>query len=221
METISPTAAKSIQDKAAATFAPDDHLLGIVQRAVTARENTRIVLPGKGEILLFPSQGLYYTNSKDFIGFCTTPAADFKVEPYGDAALSYEPGSGKHLKALIWQTAFHASQGRLLEGCSKYDVVQFRHWPNLTRLPITPNAARICALLTRKPSTIMLVHRVLGIEKDEVYQIYSAAHSIGICTRIGNNPESAQAEAELHEKQPQPVKEHGLFRSLFAKISGL
>jgi len=221
MENIISSTSGSDVGSATATFRSGDLLLGIVQRAKVSGKHTRIVLAGKGELAILPALGVYYTNTQDLTEFCRTPAMQFEVSEFGEEALPYEPGSKKNLNELLWQIAFHASQGRLIEGCSKYDVVKFRHWPNLTRLPITPNTARICALLTRNQTTIMLVHRVLGIDKEEVYQIYSAASSAGLCHKIGSNLESANAEADLLANQPQPAKEHSLFRSLFAKISGL
>lgn len=201
------------------TFAPTDHLLCIVQGVVKSRANTRIVLPGKGEVAIFPARGEYYADIQDMVEFCRTPATEFESILFGEAAPQYAFGSGRNIKDLLWQAAFHASQGRLAEGCSKYDVVQLRHWPNLTRLPATPNAARICALLTRYPTTIMLVHRMLGIGKEEVYQIYSAAHSAGITNMISHGLEITNLKAG--SPQPERTQDRGLFRSLFAKISGL
>lgn len=214
--------ANGIASGITSTFTPSAHLLGIVQGNMSARANTHIVLPGTDEVItILPERGEYYVNVSDMAAFCRAPATQFAQTACDEAALQYPPGCGKNISDLLWQAAFHASQGRLLEGCSKYDVVQFRHWPNLTRLPVTPNAARICALLTRHPTTIMLVHRMLGIEKEEVYQIYSAAYSAGIANAVSRNPEAANFEAESAGAQPEPAQERGLFRSLFAKISGL
>lgn len=203
------------------SFSAADYFLGIAQRIASANENTRIVLPGKGEITLAPSRGAYYANIPNMMEFCQAPASQFEITPLGDAAIPYAVSAGKSIKELLWQAAFHASQGRLIDGCSKYDVVQFRHWPNLTRLPITPNAMRICALLTRHPTTIMLVHRQLGIDTTEIYQIYSAAHSAGVTNMVSKNPESANVEAEVASDHVEPTQERSLFRSLFAKIAGL
>ncbi len=199
-------------------FRPADHLLGIVQRIVTAHDNARIVLPGNGEVVILPERGEYYTNVQDAIEFSQASATQFVVTSLGEAALPHASGPAKNINVLLWQAAFHASRGRLLESCSKYDVVQFRHWPNLTRLPVTPNAARICSLLTRHPTTIMHVYRMLGIDKAEVNQIYSAAYSAGIVNIISRRP-SASLEAVAADTQPEPVKEYGLFWALFAKIS--
>jgi hypothetical protein len=210
----------STADAGTTTFAPADHLLGIVQRIVASRDNTRIVLPGKGEIAILPGLGEYYASVQNMAEFCTAPPTQFQVSALGEAALPSTAGK-RNIQELLWNAAFQASQGRLAEGCSKYDVVQFRHWPNLTRLPVTPNAARICALLTRHPTTIMLLHRMLCIDKEEVYQIYSAAYCAGIANTISRTPESANPETQVAEGQPAPAQERGIFRSLFAKISGL
>ncbi len=195
-------------------------MLGIVQRIVASRDDTRIVLPGKGEIAILPGRNEFHANVQDMPEFCRAPAAHFGVTVFDGAVHTYTSRNGRSIKDLLWQSAFHASQGLLLEGCSKYDVIQFSHWPNLTRLPVTPNAARICALLTRHPTTIMLVHRVLGIDKEEVWQICSAAYSAGIARMISHNPAVPGVDA-FAAQQPEPVKERGLFRSMFAKISGL
>lgn len=203
------------------TFNPTDHLLGILQHIVASQANTRIVLAGKGEMVVLPANDGYYITVDDIAEFCRTPAAQFEVLAFGTASLPFARSSGKTIKSLLWQAAFHASQGRLIEGCSKYDVVHFERWPNLTRLPTTPNTARICALLTRHPTTLMLVHRVLGIDKEEVLQIVSAASSAGISKTINLNPDLTNFEAEIANKPPESIKGHGLFRALFAKLSRL
>lgn len=203
------------------TFDPTDHLLGILRHIVASQANTRIVWAGKGEIVVLPANDGYYSTVEDIAEFCRAPAAQFEILGFGAASLPFARRSGKTIQALLWQAAFHASQGRLIEGCSKYDVIQFERWPNLTRLPTTPNTARICALLTRHPTTLMLVHRVLGIDKEEVLQIVSAASSAGISKTLNLNPDSTNFEAEIANKPPESIKEHGLFRALFAKLSGL
>ncbi len=199
-------------------FRPSDHLLGIIQDVIASRRDTRIVLAGQGEIIVLPQAGAYYANVQNMAKFCQTPAAQFETGALGESSLHYPAESARSLKELLWQAAFHVSQGRLPEGCTKYDVVQFRHWPNLTRLPITPHAAPICALLTRTPTTIMLVRRILQVPREEVFQIYSAAYCAGLTTKIQNTPEQIEAEASI-VNTPPPTQ--GLMRSLWAKILGL
>ncbi len=208
---------RSTDSANAPSFSPTDYALGIIQSMVSARQDSRVVLPGHGEIAVLPSRGAFQANVHDMAEFCRAPGDRFEVSALENPALS---GGERPLSELLWQAAFHASQGRLVAGCSKYDVVQFRHWPNLSRLPLTGNAMRICALLTRHPTTIMLVHRKLGVETSEVYQIYSAAHSAGVSTRVSRNPE-ATMEAYAADDKVEPEQRRSLFRSLFAKIAGL
>lgn len=203
------------------TFIPADHLLGIVQQSIASQRDTRIILRGEEGIVIFPKRGIYYANVSDMVEFCRAPKTQFETKIFDSGAFRYTPGSEKKITDLLWLSAFHVSQGRLIEGRSKYDVVQLRHWPNLTRLPVTPNAARICALLTRHPTTIMLVHRVLGIDKEEVCQIYSSACSAGIAHMVSRSPildglDDSAEDAKLEREQGR-----GILRSLFAKISRL
>jgi len=186
------------------TFAPANHLLGLVQGAVASRDDTRITLPGKGEIVMFPGRNEYRSNAKDMAEFCRAPAGHFEVTVINQAAITDTPVPARSIKDLLWMAAFHASQGLLLEGCSKYDVVQFRHWPNLTRLPATQNAARVCALLTRHPTTIMLVHHILDIEKSEVHQIYSAACSAGSTASLVGARSTSARSARVRTRRDRP-----------------
>jgi hypothetical protein len=210
------------------TFAPADHLLGIVQRVVAARVNKRIVLPGKGEVIILPDRGVYYADIQDMAEFCSAPSAQFTTTPFGEAAFQH-PSKGRSIDDLLWNAAFHASQGRLIDGCSICDFVKFRHWPNLTRLPVTPNTARICALLTRHRTVIMIAHQILGITNKEVHQVYSAAYCAGIANVIdpeisnatNKNPAFENFKFGTDESRPESEQRRGLFRSLFAKISGL
>jgi len=209
-------------------FSPTDYFLGVAQRLAASLASARIILPGKGEVVMLANRRGYCAHAVDLKEFCRAPAGDFEVvrikeEP---AAESGPPG---RLQDLLWVAAFHASQGRLVQSRSNgeavhlHDVIRFRHWPNLTRVPQTPNTMRICALLTREPSSIMLVARKLGIEPEEVYQVYSAACSSGIVNVISNHMGQAnvQASAGGTGEGSGMRHEHGLLHALFSKIAGL
>lgn len=202
---------------------PSRHLLGILQNILQSRTDTTVLIPNKGKITIFPDRREYYANVLDMADFCRAPADQFRVQEAGEVTQQLSAQGKRNIKDLLWQAAFHISQGGMIEGCSIYQVVQFHHWPNLTRLPSTPNAARICALLTRHSYTVMLVHRILGVDKDEVNQIYCAAYAAGIARiihDIGRKQNlTSEDEKDLILAGRQP--ESGFFRSLFSKISGL
>ena len=213
---MSQTAMNGLDDKDEALYATKDYFIGLAQRIVSSGKNTRVSLSGAGEVTLYPGHKAYSAKIVNEEAFFQTAQDKFKTEPLDDAA--GPDGDGQQLSDLLWQAAFHASQGRLAEGTSKFDVVQFKKWPNLPKLAQTPNTARICALLTRHPTTIMLAHRQLGISREEVYHVYGAAYGAGIA-RIVN--QSREALSKQDEEAAPPAEERGLFRSLFAKISGL
>jgi hypothetical protein len=202
-------------------FSAQGYFLGIAQRILASGRSTRVVLPGRGEVLLFPRRNEYCANVADMADFCLAPAAQFEVTVLDEAAEMAQLDPGRHIGDLMWQAAFHASRGNMIEDCSKLDVVEFRRWPNLTRLPKTPNTMRICALLTRHPMTIMLVRRKLGIERRELYQIYSAAYCAGLVNIISRTSPAAANDAVVDAPAEAPVQERSMLRSLFAKIMRL
>lgn len=206
---------------AESSFSARDYFLGIAQDIVTSLKNVHVALPDKGEIYLYPRRNEYHANVADMAEFCLAPASQFKVTVMDGAPESLHQGPGLAIRDLLWQAAFHASRGTMIEGSSKFDVVQFRRWPNLTRLPKTPNTMRICALLTRYPMTIMLVHRKLGIEKMELYQTFSAAYCAGIANIISHSPQEAACENVADIVLDAPEQKRNLLQSLFAKITGL
>ncbi|VAW60185.1 hypothetical protein MNBD_GAMMA08-2181, partial [hydrothermal vent metagenome] len=111
-----------------------------------------------------------------------------------------------------WMAGFYASNGRLMMGSYRNDVVELLHWPNLTRLPSTPNTMGIASLLSSCPTSITLAHRFLGIELSEIYQFYAAARCAGITRIVNRAPE--EPSFKPHRNQP-------LLSMLLDKIAGI
>ncbi len=212
-------------------FSPASYFLGFARRIAAAQGNMRVALPGRGEVIIWPERREYCTNVPDMAEFCRTPASEFELGLLKKDEETRLTGLGpaRPIGDLLWQAAFHASQGRLVasrsngEAVRLSDIIRFRRWPNLTRLPKTPNTMRICALLTRHPSSILLVSRKLGIAPEEVYQVYSAACSSGIVNVLSNHLGQSDIEADIQDEEAplRPMQEPGLIRSLLSKISGL
>lgn len=197
------------------------HLLNIVQRVISSQDNTRISLPGMGNITILAQRGEFHADVKDMCEFSIAPVANFEIKTLDKSELSSISQPGKDVRDLLWQLAFHIHENSLIETCSENDVIQFKRWPNLTRLPSTPNTARICALLTRHPTSITLVRRVLGIDKNEVNRVVSAAFSAEIVNTISRGPFLVSSEPVATEVKPEQSQKSGLWNSLFAKISSL
>lgn len=210
-----------IAEKGDSAVKPASHLLDIVQQALHSQNGTLIVLPGQGEIKVLPQQRQYHANISDIAEFCHAPAANFEIRSLSNSELMSMNAPGKDIRELLWQLAFHIYEDALIPSCSENDVIQFNRWPNLTRLPVTPNTARICALLTRNPTSITLIRRVLGIDRHEVNRIVSDAYSAGIVNTVSRGPSSMSTEPATEEIKPVQPQKSGLWNSLFSKISSL
>lgn len=91
---------------------------------------------------------------------------------------------GRPLDELLWQCAWKMSNGRLLPGCRKDDVVKLKRWPNLTRVSSSAHSLKIAALLSAQPLSLTVAARVLNIDEKEVFQFYSAARYAGLIETV-------------------------------------
>lgn len=106
---------------------------------------------------------------------------------------------GRSLDELLWITAWLHSDGQLLSGCRRDDVVSFHRWPNLSRLPHLASTHRIVALLTQRPSSIVLASRLLKIPEDEIAQVYCAGQRAGYAAPINRQVEEPVTRTHRHQ----------------------
>ncbi len=200
-------------------FDPADGLLGILQQIASEKQATLIYAAGIGAVAVIPDLGDYFTelSEDELAAFCRVPAADLTAKRLGDASRNQLLGQGirgRNIDELKWRAAYHASQGRLMKGCGRDDVVLLKSWPNLTRLPAMANGVRIAALLTRYPTTVTLAHHLLKIPVAEINQFYSAAAAAGLAIAVNRKPELIQQEI-------QPHRQRGLLGAIFERVMGL
>ena len=196
-------------------FQPDDFVITPIRRAIHNRQDVLLALDGAGAVLVRGAHGECLAEpGLDPVRFCSAAIGQIRVtllEPT-EADRLMRGQRGCNVDELLWMAGFHASGGRLMAGCNTYDVVEFLHWPNLSRLPHTPNTMRIVAMLTRHATSIALAHRLLKVEAAELYQVYSAARCAGVAQVInGAAPEPAL----------KPHRNQTLLSQLMAKIAGL
>ncbi len=193
-------------------FSPEDYLINLLRRATANGQDLLIELDNVGEIILLSSRGEYFGFATDMAEFCTVSPDRYLVTIMGAGHQRMPgPGSvGRNIDELMWIAAFHASKGRLMEGCFRDDVVELSYWPNLTRLPLTENSARIAALLNRHPTSITFAARLLKVDMPEMYQFYSAARCAGLARAINRTPEEPKLE---------PHRNQTLLSALLAKVA--
>lgn len=193
-------------------FDADDYIINIIKRAVAHVQDVAITLPGVGQLIALTTRGEYFAAPSILPAFCRAPADQLKVAVLEGPPAGMQAIVGRNLDELMWCAGFFASQGRLMEGCHHHDVVQLRHWPNLTRLPVTPNSMRMAALFARHPTSISLAYRLLKVEPAEMYQFYCAARCAGLAVAV--NRKAEEPDLKPHRNQP-------LLGALLAKIAGL
>ncbi|VAW61298.1 hypothetical protein MNBD_GAMMA11-2411 [hydrothermal vent metagenome] len=193
------------------TFSADKYLINIIRRAVSNAQNILIDRPQHGHITVLANDGEYFAEVEHMPTFCSLAANEFKVTVLNEKKLqNYKTGIGRNIDELLWQAGYYASGGRLMEGCGWNDVVKLNHWPNLTRLPATPNALRIAALLAAQPTTIEYTILSLKIKRHEVYQFYCAARCSGVISTVNETA-----------KEPvlRPHRSNALISLLLSKIA--
>jgi len=196
-------------------FSPDECAIAPIRQAVKNKQDVMLTVDGVGQVLVRASEGECLPGPiNDIEKFCTTPREKIRINVLDPETARRQAGGriGRNIDELLWTAAFYASQGRLMAGCNTYDVVQIRHWPNLSRLPQTPNTARIMALLTRYPTSISLAYRLLKISAEEIYRVYSAARCAGLAYAVNG---------QVQERPVKPHRHQTLLGQLLNKIAGL
>jgi hypothetical protein len=164
----------------AESFSADGYILNIIRRAVNHSQNVMIEGPNQGRITILSKDGEYFADVDDMAFFCREPASQFRVSVFKDSKVKeYKTGIGRNLDELTWMAGFYASQGRLVKGCNWDDVIELSHWPNFTRLPMTPNTLRMASLMSKHTTSIEHTILVLKLKREEAYQFYTAAYCAG------------------------------------------
>jgi hypothetical protein len=196
---------------------PMPYTIQVLQQALTARNqgNDWLIECDHGNQLIVLGSSNRFFAPSDVIQPGSGKECDVRslTSTQRDALLTiHNDKSGRPLDELIWCMAFHLSDGELLSGCRRDDVVKLTRWPNLTRLPNTPNGFRIAALLTQRATSPVLASRLLKISEAEINRFYSAAQRAGYTTIINRQP-STVIERKEHRHQ-------SIIGKLFAHLSG-
>lgn len=196
-------------------FDPEEYLVNILGRAVANKQDISVTLPSGEGLAIFPARGDYFSFIDDMEAFCLSNINQFEVKVLNPSEVEkfrVSDRQGRNFDELLWQASYYASQGRLIKGCQREDVIEISYWPNLTRLPCHPSAIAITALLTRYPTSITLACRILNVPQEEMFAFYSAAFSAGY------------VEVQNRQTEPPALKPHrdnSMLGQLLSRISRL
>ncbi len=175
-------------------------------------------------LIIFPKSHEVWLDADDnqlrsFSGLVINPALGKKISvtPISRDLARQEKALEKYqsMDAFLWKIACWASKGRYPVNIDISQPVYLKHWPNFTRLLVTPHALRISALLVQGPRTLPSIAESLNIKPQYVFVFISAAYSLGLAGQ-------AKRESDILSKPPEvkPSKKHGILGRILNKLIG-
>jgi hypothetical protein len=210
-----------------ASFDAKSHLLGYVLSAfkVACRQGKAQQLNSIWKpILIFPDTRQIWLDADDkqlrvfagieqnhtFAGKISLLPVDAAISKIGLAADKFQD-----IDVFIWKLTIWTSKGRFPASINLQQSVYLKHWPNFTRLLLTPDAMRIAALLLKDPRTPLQLANLLNIKPQYVFAFISACNSLDI---LGQCQRSA--DFMVVPEVPKPSKKQNLFSKILNKLRG-
>lgn len=199
----------------------DSWVLEQVRYCIEHKLNSTLLIDPASELVIAGAEGRYikrlartvkskWSLSKGKGHFCRRHSALSDSDP----VLERTRQDGRPLNELLWDYAWRWSDGRLLPDCRRDDVAKLTRWPNLTRVSSSANSMRIAALLTARPTSLVLASRILNVEEKELFQFYSAARYAGLT-------DSVNRDARVVSMTQGSRRNLGMIRRLLKHLEGL
>ena len=205
-----------------ASFSPKNFFLGYVQSAIrVARDKGRILQLNSSwkPLIIFPHSQEIWLDADDKQLRAFAGLAIMNKSGQGMSLSSVEQNTSEFINekmesfydadAFIWRLAVWTSKGRYPEAININRPVYLKHWPNFTRLVVTPHALQITALLINGPRTLINIADSLKIKPQYVFVFISAAYAVGI---VG------QARRKVDELIVPPEVKKPASKGLLSKI---
>lgn len=156
---------------------------------------------------------------RSFSGLAINPALGKKiaVTPLSRELAKQEKALEKYqsMDAFLWKIACWASKGRYPESIDITRPVYLKHWPNFTRLLVTPHAMRIAALLIQGPRTLPDIAQSLNIKPQYVFVFISAAYALGLAGQV-----KREVDVLISPPEVKPSKNKGILGRILSKLIG-
>ena len=138
------------------------------------------------------------------------------VPPEGSLGAFVERTRWESAEAFLWQMALWTYRGRLPAGTAVHGRVYLARWPNLTRIPAVPQAARVASLWLAQAVSLAFTVEVLAVPQRYVFAFYGAAHAVGLAGQ------ARRASDRLFQPEPPgPAASRPLLGVVSARLRGL
>ncbi|OYV79098.1 MAG: histidine kinase [Acidithiobacillus ferrivorans] len=208
-------------------FDPEQGLLGLLLM-VRRDQVPTVIVEGAQRIILkidpIADQVLSLVDDETLKTLAQNPAQRLQARAPSSADIpANTPVRHLTLQALLWQVGAWTANGRLINRLQPNTPVQLKHWPNLTRLSMLPEALRLAAFLARSPASPVLVVKMLRVAPADLFNFLAASESLGLLryNPIGSTEAKAVTPPAEPAKQEIPTARRGLLGRLLARIAGL
>ncbi|PKY10612.1 histidine kinase [Acidithiobacillus marinus] len=209
-------------------FSSSEGLLGLLQIAqrdqattIIADQNQHIIV----RIEAMTDQAIVLVDDEQLQHICRGSSIELQMRaPRADDSVDSHTARHMSLQSLLWQTGAWTANGRLNQKLQINAPVQLKQWPNLTRLPMLPDALRLAAFLARSPASPALTVKMLRVEVPDLFNFLAAADALDLLRY--NTPEnpsnvvrsgqhSSSADAEI------PAAKRSFLGRLLKRIAGI
>ena len=209
-----------------ASYRPKNFFLGYVQSAIkVARDKGRSLRLNSSwkPLIIFPHGHEIWLDADDkqlraFAGLVIKNESGkgmslTSVEQNTSEFINEKMENFQDADAVVWRLAVWTSKGRYPEALDINKPVYLKHWPNFTRLVVTPHALQIAALLINGPRTLINIADSLKIKPQYVFVFISAAYALGLVGQARRKSDELIVPPEI--KEP---KSKGLLSKILSRL---
>lgn len=216
--------ANSPEQMRQALYDPKEYFQGFFQSAckiATARGQVLELVSGWKQLFIFPHTQEIWLDADDkqlraFSSINVNGTGNkMSVMPVNaKSVVNRDLEKFQSLESLTWKLACWTSRGRYPKDLDILSPVYLKHWPNFTRLLITPHAMRIAALLIDCPRTVASIAITLKIKPEYVLIFISATHAVGLLGQARRNADNVvQPPTTI-----KPPETHNIFGRILSKL---
>jgi len=164
---------------------------GLIKRASANTQCIEIRFSGKERIVVDGQRRLYWPINQSDQFFSKSPSSLIEVKILSCTGLfQMNTTMARLLPELEWQLAYSLFGSTAMPAVN--DVLYLDAWPNLTRLPCRESFYAIAALLSTRPTSPEMIHRITGVPREDCYQFCHAAKEAGYLRSVGRNRDREQ-----------------------------
>lgn len=210
-----------------AFYNPKEYFQGYFQSACLIAQTKKQVLylnSGWKSLIIFPHNHEVWLDADDkqlraFAGLPINSMSGpgMSLTPASAQTLSVKQELSKfhNMDSFLWKLAVWTSKGRYPIALDITKPVFLKHWPNFTRLIVTPHALRIAALLIAGPRTLPDIAETLKIKPQYVFAFISAAYALGLIKQA-----KRQADEIIQPPVVKNIERQGLLTRIISKLRG-